>query len=245
MEQDHVTTAEAFWRCVTCATPNPSASYVTTCLGCGRNRPPARAQLARPDVVASRASRGRWLLAASWAYAALAIVVLGAIRWVGDAWWGVTLLVLMPRVLFLAPVALLAIASGVRRCPSHWLLQGATAAIVAGPIMGVSLPAQRLWETAPAGERIRVVTYNLGSDPIAVPELLRWIEQNSVDVVCFQEAGPNEPTCRALKRAGWALGARGLLATRLPVVAELNEFRHEWREGRQHKRNGKTLFPAE
>ena len=71
------------------------------------------------------------MLAVSWLYAALVLVTLGMIRVVGDDWWVVDVLLLMPRWLFLGPVALLAAVSGWRRCFGHWALQAAIALVVA------------------------------------------------------------------------------------------------------------------
>src|SRR5689334_857509 len=89
----------SFWRCARCATPNPMASYLTHCIGCGAPRPalvppgsgtpagPGGAGSAGGPTVLIVPRRGRWLAALSWAYAALVLAVLALIRWEGDRWW--------------------------------------------------------------------------------------------------------------------------------------------------------------
>src|SRR4051812_35655635 len=124
-----------FWHCARCGTPNPVRGYLTHCLGCGAARiggPAARAAPARP--------RGRAVGVATWAYAALVLAILAMIRWVGHGWWGVVPLLFLPRWLFLVPVLVLALASGWARRPTHWAMHAATALVVAGPLMGFSLP---------------------------------------------------------------------------------------------------------
>ena len=159
--------------------------------------------------------------AAAWAYAAVVLAALGMIHGLGDGWWPVVLLLFMPRWLFLVPVALLAVASGARRCPSHWVLQGSIAAVVAGPLMGATLAVHRLWERVPAGDGVRIATFNMGLSPIRTRELKDWIAARGLDVVCFQEGGSDEFRLRPELPEGWHLSPGSLLATRLPVVAEL------------------------
>ena len=207
-------TVDRFWGCRACRPRNPLAPRPASCPVCGRTRPP------RPAGPA----RGRWLLAASWSYAAAVLATLVLIRRAGDSYWAVTLLLFLPRWLFLAPAFALAAASAVRRCPRHWWLQGATAAVVAGPLMGFSFPARRPWASPPAGDRVRIATFNMGLEPIRLDDLRRWIEREGLDVVCFQEGGTDSPALRPSLPAGWRLSRGAFLATRLPVVAELPAF---------------------
>src|ERR1700739_4732754 len=96
----------AFWRCRHCRTPNPARPYLTHCLGCGKV---AGAAAARGEAAGSeperggpapspiRASVGRLsaFFTATWAVFVLLDLLL--IRWVGDRWWGVTVLLFVPR----------------------------------------------------------------------------------------------------------------------------------------------------
>lgn len=202
---------DRFWGCRACRPRNPLAPRSGLCPKCGRTLPAGPA-------------RGRWLLAASWSYTAAVLASLVLIRRPGDSWWPVTLLLFMPRWLFLAPAVALAAASAVRHRPRQWLLQGITAAVVAGPLMGLSFPVHRLSASPPAGDRVRIATFNMGLDPIRLDDLERWIERERLDVVCFQEGGTDIAALRPTLPAGWRLSRKAFLATRLPVVAELPDF---------------------
>jgi len=186
--------------------------------GPGTKIPPnARVLIAPP--------RGRFLRLASWAYAAAVLSLIALIHWVGDDWWGVVILLFVPRWVFLGPVSVLALASGVKRCYWHWAVQGATALAVAGPLMNVSLPVRQLWTRAPAGERVRVVTYNLGTEPIRFGDFLRWADRTAIDIACFQEGRDDGSKRKALEAAGWHLSRNGRLACRWPVVEDLPELK--------------------
>src|SRR5262245_15076796 len=56
-----------------------------------------------------------WAAVSTWTYAALVLTMLGLIRWVGEGWWGVTVLLFIPRWVFLVPIAVLALASALPR----------------------------------------------------------------------------------------------------------------------------------
>jgi endonuclease/exonuclease/phosphatase family metal-dependent hydrolase len=150
-------------------------------------------------------------------------LALALIRWVGAEWWGVLVLLFMPRWLWLLPVVPLAVASGVRRCPWHWVLQGATALVVAGPLMGASLPVHRLWEGTPEGERLRVATLNVSPYPIRVHALMSWVDRAGIDVLCLQEVDSQEdhPIVKAFREAGWYVAGRRHVVSRFPIEEEL------------------------
>ncbi|MFO0910891.1 MAG: endonuclease/exonuclease/phosphatase family protein [Isosphaeraceae bacterium] len=175
--------------------------------------------------------RGRVLLILSWVYAGLVLLLLLLVRWVGDAWWGVTPLLLSPRGVFLIPVAVLALVSGLRRCFTHWLIQGATALAVAGPFMGGNLPVWKLWERSPIGERVRVATFNLGMPPFPPLPVEDWLKQEKVDVVCFQEGSNAAPLYEALESLGWHLNRQKSIASKFRIVEELEPLQEEWAEG--------------
>jgi vancomycin resistance protein VanJ len=215
--------SQPFWRCGSCDTPNPGSPYVAHCVGCGKPRPvPGGA------VVEIRPARGRVVGVVSWLYAAVVLLALGLIRWVGDAWWGTTLLLFMPRWLFLFPLPLLALAAAVRRGFRHWVVQGATALVVAGPLMGLSIPVARLLELAPAGDRVRVATFNTGSGKVDLQRFDRWIEGEKVDVIGFQEVpATSGPEPGLLHGRGWHVNRVGTIASRFPIVAELEPLSEE------------------
>lgn len=220
------TTPAAYWRCPACDTPNPAAPYVTTCLGCGKPRPRSAVGAAAdaPFIPSSTPAWGKAVWALSWAYAGVVLAALGLIRWVGDGWWGVTLLLFMPRWAFLAPLAPLAAASGLARGYRHWAVQGATALVVAGPLMAVSLPVASLWSSPPPGLPVRVVTFNMGQSPIDVPAFGRWVSDVGADVVFMQEGRRDDPRLVAFLAHGWHLNRLKSIATRFPIVADLESL---------------------
>jgi len=217
---------DPFWRCPTCGTPNPSRSYLTQCLGCGApasteavaDAPPSTATTSRTK------SRRRWdraLVIASWIYAALILTSLGLINWIGEDWWGVTVLLFTPRWLFLGPVILLALASGFARRPSHWLLQATIGVVVAGPLMGFSFSPERLWSRPVEGTPLRILTYNVGASPIDGKGLVRLIEREKIDLICFQERFEANPEVEAYLAANrWHRDSSRFLASRYPIVAQ-------------------------
>lgn len=232
--------SEGVRRCEACGTPNPNASYVLTCLGCGKPLKKAvplrtiRRRELKPEAPATAPRpRGRWLARVSWAYALAVLAVLILVRWVGDAWWGVTPLLFSPRWVFLLPVALLALLSATLRCWKHWVVQGATAAVVAGPLMGLSVPVQRLWERAPAGETVRVASFNLGLDLVHATAFARWLERQGVTVVCLQEGEGAKPALRAAL-ASWQFNSTATIASRLPIVREYEPMAHAWNHDQRY-----------
>jgi endonuclease/exonuclease/phosphatase (EEP) superfamily protein YafD len=160
---------------------------------------------------------------ATWTWASVVLMVLLLIRWVGDRWWGVTVLLFLPRWLFLTPLAVLAPGSGLSGRGKDWALQGAVALVVAGPLMLVSLPFPRLWERPPSGTRVRIMTYNRGQNPLDAGRLIRCIEEGRVDLICFQEGNlRRNPRLDAYFAArGWYRDRGQYVASRYPIVAEL------------------------
>src|SRR4051812_33684791 len=159
----------------------------------------------------------------TWAWAIVVLVALLLIRWVGDRWWGVTVLLFFPRWLFLAPLPVLALAAAFARRPGHWLLQGVVALVVAGPLMGLSLPVHQLGARVPEGAHFRVMTYNRGLDSLDGDRLARFIEREQIDLICFQEGDifRDHALEAYLASSGWHRDRRGTLASRHPIVAEL------------------------
>jgi endonuclease/exonuclease/phosphatase family metal-dependent hydrolase len=162
-------------------------------------------------------------------YAVVVLMALGLVRWVGAEWWGVSVLLFMPRWIFLGPVVLLSAVSAALKHPLSLAIQGTTALVVAGPLMGFSSPVGQLWERPAAGERVRIVTFNLSIDPIRSDDFLYWVEREKVDVVCFQEGSrEDDVTKQAFEDAGWHLSNRRSIACRSPIAGEFPPFRDEW-----------------
>jgi endonuclease/exonuclease/phosphatase family metal-dependent hydrolase len=214
----------SFWRCEVCRTPNPSASYLTRCVACGAARPagalvaPARA----PSVPFFRAfdSRG-WATAATWAYLAFVGVALILLWGLAERWWPATLALYLPRWVLLLPLpGLLWIARRVGR-PKLWRVDAAIGLVIAGPIMGLSLPLGKLWSRPPAGPQLRVMTCNRGPSELKVHRLAQLLDRAKIDVLCLQEVRQDAALEAALRSRGWSSDSGRTIFSRLPMVAEL------------------------
>jgi endonuclease/exonuclease/phosphatase (EEP) superfamily protein YafD len=172
-----------------------------------------------------REAIGRTIIWATWGYALLILAALVLIRWVGEAWWGVAVLLFVPRWLFLGPVALLAIASGLVRRPSPWVrqwaMQGAIALVIAGPLMGFMVPLARLVEPRVEGDRIRVLTYNVAQDSIDGKRLVEMIERERIDLICFQERMLDKHVEAFFASRGWHRSRSRAVASRFPILDDL------------------------
>jgi vancomycin resistance protein VanJ len=231
----------SFWRCERCATPNPMAKYLTHCLGCGAARPAfVPAQTEPPSAKPTGMSEGptvlivprpaRWLAVVSWVYAVLLLAILALIRWEGDRWWLATVLLFMPRWALLFPVVALMVLAGWLRRPALWGLHAATAIVVTGPVMGLSLPLHRLSATAPEGLRIKIMTLNQGTEGLDPKRLIQLLDREGVQVVCFQEGHTSEyrqpdPALDAYFAQGWYRNQKHTIASRFPIIEELPEWK--------------------
>lgn len=223
-------------RCGHCGTPNPVRAYLTHCLGCGRALPAssAPAEPARKRF-SWRAFFRPLILLATYGYALFVLVCLALIRWVGEGWWGVTTLLFFPRWLFLAPVCVLILLTAWVKKPSLWLVQGAVALVIAGPLMGFTVPITRLSSPRVEGEHFRILTYNLGDAPFDASALSKLLEREQIDLVCFQEAPRDAPALEEFFAKGWHRDRLKFVASRYPIVRELEplpeDFHSEQRYG--------------
>jgi len=161
---------------------------------------------------------------ATWIWAIVVLIVLLLIRWVGERWWGITVLLFLPRWLFLVPLPALAVASGLAGRPRQWIIQGVVALVIAGPLMQLSLPIHQLWDPQVEGTRVRIMTFNQGPGFLDEASLIRMIERERIDLICFQEGNAQRnPGLEAYFSAkGWYRDRRRrYLASRYPIVAEL------------------------
>jgi endonuclease/exonuclease/phosphatase (EEP) superfamily protein YafD len=173
------------------------------------------------SAIRASAARVSGALTGLWATAVLGVLCL--VQCVGDRWWGVTVLLFLPRWLFLAPLPALALASGLAGSRRHWILQAAVGLLVAGPLMAVSVPIQQLWHRPGKGTRVRIMTLNRGMAPLDVDRLVGLMEGNQIDLICFQEGiSRRNPRLEAyLESRGWYQDRGGYVASRYPIVAQL------------------------
>jgi endonuclease/exonuclease/phosphatase (EEP) superfamily protein YafD len=176
-----------------------------------------------PPAPTSRRKRRRSPVAkavgwAVWGYLAAACLVALVMWGTGDEWWPGTVLLFVGRWIFLLPLALLVPAALVvrRRLLVPLLL---AALVVAGPVMGARTGWRRYLQGAPAGPRLRVVSFNAGLGTAMAPDLWLFVEEWKADVVALQECG--EALALATRSlAGWYHhdDERGLcLLSRYPI----------------------------
>src|SRR5258706_4407804 len=160
-------------------------------------------------------------------YGIFILTILALIYWVGEDWWGVTILLFVPRWLYLGPIAALALASGFHRRPSHWILQGTIGLVVAGPLMGFSFSTARYWSPRCEGTPFRMLTYNVGPGPLDSHRLIRMIERERIDLICLQENVEGNLEFKAYLDRGWYRDRSRRLASRYPIVANLESLKIE------------------
>lgn len=218
--------APEFWHCARCGTPNPSASYITTCVACGAARKarqpsnPAPAPTGRPWWRPKPLDRrAKWLLGVSLAYFAVTLALYAIMRLFAESWLPATLVLFSPRWLLLLPLPLLAgLALCIKR-PALLLVDGLLLAFIAGPFMGLSLPLPSLVRSSPIGTKVRVMTLNQSEHPLDHAAFRRLIRSRSIDVICFQE-GRDQTALSGADAEGWHFDSSGLIATRFPIVEE-------------------------
>jgi endonuclease/exonuclease/phosphatase (EEP) superfamily protein YafD len=206
----------------------PAPELLAPAAGPGGGHEPSAARGLAPSPV--RDPIGRLSGFFTWSLALVVLFVLVLIRWVGDRWWGVAVALFVPRWLYLVPLPFLALASGLARRPKQWLLQGVLALVIAGPLMAVSLPIHQLWDRRVEGTRVRVMTLNRGTNVLDAKRLTEVIEQQEIDLICFQEFGdPNDTDVKAyLIEHGWYGDRGGFVASRYPIVAVMPPLRDEY-----------------
>lgn len=220
------TAAPAFWQCPRCKTPNPWASYLTSCVSCGERRPPAEARASfvpKPDPPKPKPKPSFALAVATFGYAVVVLISLALIKQLGDRWWPATLLMFSPRWPFLLPIPLLIAWAAARRRFWPWAVHAATLAVVAGPLMGLRLPIATLFAASPisTGERVRVVSFDRGGGGFDPSALVRFVADERADVLCLQNAQHDPVLDGYFRQIGWHSDGEGTIWSRFPIVQDL------------------------
>ena len=198
------------------------------------NEKQGQAESADPGGFRKSLRRPGILAILSWLYALLIVLLLILIRWVGASFWGTSLILLMPRWLLLIPPAFLALICLPRSSRRHWFVQAASALAVLGPLMGFSIPITQLLSAVPEGETIRVVSFNLGNDPIQRDRWIAWMVEQKIDIILLQEPYVSwKGLHAALKEKGWIINKPKTIATRFRVVDDLEPLSDQSTHGRR------------
>jgi vancomycin resistance protein VanJ len=144
----------------------------------------------------------RWRIAAffAWGYFAAALLVAALLWGLGDRNEIGTVLLFMGRWVFLLP--LLVLVPLVAWLRGRLLLPLAVGAVVVlGPVMGFRTGWRRLLP-APAGQQMRVVSFNAGGGRLAAQLLPSMLDHWQAQLVAFQECG-DELAAAARLVKGW------------------------------------------
>lgn len=161
-------------------------------------------------------------IAISCLYLVLVLSAWLTLQW-ADLWWPATLLMFSPRWVLALPLAILFPIAILLRSRSVVLL-ALTGVIVCWPVMGLSIPWQRLMNRTSTGKSLRVMTLNMHYSK-ADPKLLEDLINNAeLDIVAIQEWNGHDRA--ALRSAsGWHVHStpKLFLASRYPIkkTAEL------------------------
>ena len=167
-----------------------------------------------------------------WIYLAAVLAVWGLLYQEGDRWWLATVLLFAPRWLWGIPlVALVPLALALRRCSLAPLALAAACVVLA--IMGFCVPWAKL-AGGRDGQRLRVLTCNVGGQGFAPIALRSLVVQSAPDVVVLQECGSDE-WLKQVVPANWHVArSDGLIvASRYPLTDRDTSTRVHPRSGLQ------------
>lgn len=167
--------------------------------------PPPPPEPPRPGCALVALTRLSW---------ALLVAVWAAQELVGERHWATCLLAYMPQHPFLVPPLLLLLPawrSGVPRLRRGVLLMLWFAAVV---MLGFQADAPSLLR--PAGERLRVLTFNIGGMKQGPGNLLQVIESADFDLVCLQEVDTAAGRMLRQRFRDWQMAVDGEFAILTP-----------------------------
>lgn len=157
------------------------------------------------------------LRAAAVGYPMALLLLVVALRWIGERWWVTTVALYVPRHWLALPLPVLSLAlllAGERRL---LVTQLAAGWIVLFPLMGLRLGT---W-TAPteSNTRIRVLSMNIRQGAAGIEGVQSQLHVAGADIVLLQDlgTGPAEALPRGLKEYRIHVAGEFLLASRYPI----------------------------
>jgi endonuclease/exonuclease/phosphatase (EEP) superfamily protein YafD len=162
------------------------------------------------------------LVAGSALYLTLLIITVGALRFIGEAWWVTCALLYLPRFAFGFPI--LIFTPGLlflKRVKWLWT-QLASLIIVLWPLMGLRLNLfhSQLWQHQ---EHLRIVSMNVNSGRERQTELIASLLQNTPDILVLVEVASDIAVFETLLAKRFAHVMRStefVIASRFPLIEE-------------------------
>jgi endonuclease/exonuclease/phosphatase (EEP) superfamily protein YafD len=160
----------------------------------------------------------RLISIASWLTLGAVLAYWAGLRLIGESWWVTTILLYMPHVVLLIPVAVLALASagfGPRRLLA---VHAVAAVVIALPIMGLRGFGP---DAATAGApRMRLLSFNVGSGRRSIPAAVAEIRSIAPDIVVLQESSQeiNDVVAAAVPGFATQTSTQFWIASRYPIV---------------------------
>lgn len=162
-----------------------------------------------------------WLLVlAAVGYPTALLLIILALRLIGEGWWVTTAALYLPRLGFGLPLPVLVLAILIARRPRLLVTQAVAAALLIFPLMGLRLHLDGASEAAAPGVlRLRVLSYNVDSGSMGVDGILSVLRGADADLLLLQEANQSVGEAVRLGLPGYVVRTDGqfLVASRFPL----------------------------
>jgi endonuclease/exonuclease/phosphatase (EEP) superfamily protein YafD len=153
-------------------------------------------------------------------YLVALLVVVAALRLVGERWWVTTGALYLPPIGWALPLPVLVLALLVGRCYRLLLTQVAAGIVLLFPLMGLHLSGPRA--ATPGATRFRIFTANIGLGISGIEPVLDRIRGTDPDVIVLEEVAPDNVATLKAGLSGYAFRALGqfVVASRFPIEGE-------------------------
>jgi vancomycin resistance protein VanJ len=158
---------------------------------------------------------GRLVVLLAVAYPISVGVVAASLRYVGEAWWITAVALYLPRLVFAAPLPVIALACIALRMHRLAALQIVSALLLTFPLMGLKLGAPSRGTQA----HVRLLSFNVNSARGGAQAVVDEIRAYAPDIVALQELSDDDPLSAPLRVLYPTVLVSGqlMLATRYPV----------------------------
>ncbi len=154
-------------------------------------------------------------------YPVALVLVIVALRFVGERWWPIAVMLYLPRLGFALPLPFVVLALLLARRP--WLLavQLGSLWLLLVPLMGLRLGGHA--SPSAVGRNLRIFSYNVDSGRRGLPIIVGQMRASSADVMLLQEAAGIDPAEVEAGLTGFHVEASGqfVIASRWPILETL------------------------